>query len=49
MIEHAYGFSGTLAGVLFFGLLVFYIWKESFDKDASTSHGNRNKNRSALV
>jgi len=38
MIEHVYGFSGTLAGVLFFGLLVFYIWKEEFDKDASTSH-----------
>ena len=37
MIEHVYGFSGTLAGSLFFGLLVFYIGKADFNHDASTS------------
>ena len=30
LIEHTYGFSGTLAGLLFFVLLVFYISIESF-------------------
>ena len=30
LIEHVYGFSGTLAGILFFALLVFTIAKESF-------------------
>jgi NADH-quinone oxidoreductase subunit J len=37
MIEHAFGFSGILAGTLFFGLLVFFIWKESFPYETSTS------------
>jgi NADH:ubiquinone oxidoreductase subunit 6 (subunit J) len=30
LIEHAYKFSGTLSGVLFFALLIFSIAKESF-------------------
>ena len=30
LIEHAYGFSGTLAGILFFALLIFSIANESF-------------------
>lgn len=30
LIEHAYGFSGMLAGILFFALFVFFISKESF-------------------
>lgn len=30
MIEHVYGFSGTLAGILFFALFVYFISIESF-------------------
>jgi NADH:ubiquinone oxidoreductase subunit 6 (subunit J) len=30
LVEHSYGFSGALAGLIFLGLLVFYISKESF-------------------
>lgn len=38
MIEHVYQFSGILAGTLFFGLLVFYIWKETFSYEVYASH-----------
>ena len=37
MIEHIYGFSGTLAGILFFALFVYYISTESFKSGPSTA------------
>lgn len=37
MIEHAYGFSGTLAGILFLAVFVYFISIESFDSGKSVS------------
>jgi NADH-quinone oxidoreductase subunit J len=39
MIEHVYGFSGTLVGILFFALLVYYISIESFNGGPSMAGG----------
>jgi NADH-quinone oxidoreductase subunit J len=37
MVEHVYGFSGTLLGILFLALLVYFISTESFKSGPSTA------------